>query len=310
VKGVALVIALACATEVAAQPAAATAEAMFKQGKQLMAAGKLPEACAAFEASQNAEPAISTLLNLANCREKNGELASAWGLFRDAERQTRSGTDAASKQMHATAAARATSLEPRIPHLTIVVAKDRRVDGLQIVRDSKAIEPVAWNQPLPIDGGKHVIEASAPGRTPWKMTVEVGLHDDNKTIEVPELAAQAAHKVVVVDTAPAPVPRRHERRIAPWIATGVAVGAAGAGIGFEFWARSTYNNALAEPDPVKQGSTWQSANTKRYLADGLGGVAAASGVLAIWLWMRSGDDTAVQPVVGPGNAGLVFIGSW
>lgn len=314
-RGVALALVLACSTEVAADSSAATAEAMFRQGKQLMSIGKIAEACAAFEASQNAEPAISTLLNLANCREKNGELATAWGLFTDAERQTRAGTDAASKQMHTTAAARATSLEPRIPHLTITVAKSHRVDGLNILRDGKPVEVAAWDQPLPVDGGKHTIEANAPNHIAWKSTIEVASRDDSKSIDVPLLVKLPDPDKVVADGADAPAaPRPHERRIAPWLASGLAVAAGGAAIGFEFWARSTYNDSLSEPDPVKQGSLWQSANTKRYVADGLGGVAVVSGVVAIWLFVRGGGDatpsSTVQAVVGGGKTGLVWTGSW
>ena len=63
-----------CAAGRVGAQSAAQAEALFRQGKEQMAAGKYAEACAAFEASQKAEAATSTLLNLANCREKNGEL--------------------------------------------------------------------------------------------------------------------------------------------------------------------------------------------------------------------------------------------
>jgi hypothetical protein len=76
---------------VLAQPAGAQAEVLFRQGRDLMAAGKIVEACGAFAESQKLEPAVTTLLNLASCREKNNNLASAWGLFLEAERETRVG---------------------------------------------------------------------------------------------------------------------------------------------------------------------------------------------------------------------------
>ena len=46
------------------QASGAQAEVLFREGRDLMTAGKYPEACAAFEQSQKLEPAISTLLNL------------------------------------------------------------------------------------------------------------------------------------------------------------------------------------------------------------------------------------------------------
>src|SRR5689334_5913935 len=86
----ALSIALALSGTAQAQPSGAQAETLFRQGKELMGKGQIAEACAAFDASQKLDPTIATLLNQAACREKNGQLATAWGLFLEAERQTRS----------------------------------------------------------------------------------------------------------------------------------------------------------------------------------------------------------------------------
>ena len=95
-----------------AQSAGAQAEVLFRQGRELMTAGKFNEACTAFAESQRLEPGVTTLLNLAGCREKNHQLASAWGLFLEAERQTRSATDAAQQQLHGTSQDLARKLEP------------------------------------------------------------------------------------------------------------------------------------------------------------------------------------------------------
>src|SRR5215207_2480988 len=88
----------------------AKAEALFRQGRELMAAGKLGEACAAFDASQRLEAATTTLFNQADCREKNGQLATAWGLFVEAERKTRGARDATGVKLHKVAADRAAKL--------------------------------------------------------------------------------------------------------------------------------------------------------------------------------------------------------
>src|ERR1044071_7616501 len=103
----------------AAHPSGAQAETLFRQGKDLMARGQIAEACAAFDASQKLDPTIATLLNQAACREKNEQLATAWGLFLDAERQTRTATDAATQQLHQVAVTKAGKLEPRLSTLTI-----------------------------------------------------------------------------------------------------------------------------------------------------------------------------------------------
>ena len=92
--------AILAARAASARPAGAQAEILFRQGKELLASGKTAEACAAFDASQKLDPTVSTLLNQASCHEKQGQLATAWGLFLDAERQTRNGIDEATKQLH------------------------------------------------------------------------------------------------------------------------------------------------------------------------------------------------------------------
>ena len=98
---------------------AAQAETLFTKAKRLMAEGRIAEACTAFEGSFRKEAAISTLLNLADCREKNRQLASAWNHFLAAERRTRN--DPAQLALNRTASARAAALEPRLSYLTINV---------------------------------------------------------------------------------------------------------------------------------------------------------------------------------------------
>src|ERR1041385_4972635 len=62
----------------------AQAEAMFGEGDRLMAAGKIVDACAAFEASNNLAPGAGTLIRLGQCREQNHEIASAWAAYKSA----------------------------------------------------------------------------------------------------------------------------------------------------------------------------------------------------------------------------------
>src|SRR5262249_50959378 len=59
------VLAAAVRTPAQAQPASAQAEALFRQGKDLLAKGQIAEACAAFDASQKLAPTAATLLNQA-----------------------------------------------------------------------------------------------------------------------------------------------------------------------------------------------------------------------------------------------------
>src|SRR5678815_2379807 len=167
-----------------AQPTGAQAEVLFRQGRDLMAAGNIAEACSAFQESQKLQPAVTTLLNLAGCRERVGQIATAWGLFLDAARETRSATDAATKQFHSIAQTRAQKLEPRVSKLTINVPLKSQFEGLEIARDGDRIDAGLWNRALPVDGGTYKITARAPGANEWSTQITVAAETDTKTVEI------------------------------------------------------------------------------------------------------------------------------
>ena len=54
----------------------AEAEVLFRDGKKLLKAGKLAAGCDKIEASERLESSVGTLLNLGDCRERLGRLAS------------------------------------------------------------------------------------------------------------------------------------------------------------------------------------------------------------------------------------------
>ncbi len=70
----------------AAQPSpdAALAEALFTEGRALLAAGKAAEACPKLAKSHRLDPGGGVLLNLATCLEMEGKTATAWVTFREA----------------------------------------------------------------------------------------------------------------------------------------------------------------------------------------------------------------------------------
>jgi hypothetical protein len=197
-----------------AQGVNANADALFHQGRDLMAAGKYAEACSAFEASEKADAAVTTLLNLADCREKNNQLATAWALFLDAERQTRDAADASTQRYHDTALEHANKLEPTLSKLAIDVGD--HVAGLTITRAGAPVDAELWNRSLPIDGGSYTIRATAPGYQSWQTTVEVAASGDSKTVEIPRLERELVHtqqpEPPPTPVAPAtPAPARHAR---------------------------------------------------------------------------------------------------
>jgi hypothetical protein len=316
---------IVCA-DVAAQSAGAQAEVLFRQGRDLMAANKLEEACAAFAESQRLEPAITTLLNLAGCREKAGQLATAWGLFLEAERQTRSATDTNTKKLHDVAADRAKKLEPRVSKLSINVPQNVAVKGLEILRGSEAVTPAMWSHALPIDGGTHTITARAPGKKAWSTQITIAPERDVKTVDIVELAADDAVAMPASTTNPQPddrsqpeepdepAPTTRRSRVVPIIIGGVGVGLLGGALGFEIMARSTYDDAKAEmTDQGRRDELFDSAVTKRYAAQGMA-VAGAVGVgVAVWLFVRGGDkqdSTSSALHVVPSLSGISVVGRY
>jgi hypothetical protein len=327
---VAAVVAVAGAgTGVRAQSSTAQAETLFRQGKDLISKGKIAEACAAFDASQKLDPTIATLLNQASCREKNGQLATAWGLFLDAERQSRAAGDATTRQFHQVATDHAAKLEPRLSTLTITIPAENRVGGLEVLRDAEPVDAGAWNKALPVDGGTYKITARAPGNAEWSSTVTVAVDHDAKAIEIPKLKAaalQPSHDTRPAATAEvtgAPADGRRSR-VLPIVVGGVAVGLLGGALGFELSARSSYDSSKKAKTNQDLNSEFDSAVNKRHVAEGLalGGLAAAG--VSVWLFLRSsgsgGDETTststqasrliIQPVFGPDHAGLVVGGRY
>ena len=61
-----------------------TAEDMFQQGVELIGKGKWAEAAVKLEESNRLDRAAGTTVNLADCYEHMGKLASAWTLFVEA----------------------------------------------------------------------------------------------------------------------------------------------------------------------------------------------------------------------------------
>jgi hypothetical protein len=315
--GLALALASVVGSGAAHAQPAAQAEALFRQGRELVAAGKLAEACEAFAGSQKLDPAVTTLLNLADCEEKRGHLASAWGDFVEAGRQTREARDADGQKLHQVATEHAAKLEPRVPKLTIAVSAKSRIEHLEVLRDGAVVDASTWNLPLPIDGGKHQIVARAPGATEWTTQVTIGSDGDVKTVKVPKLAPAAvvetdkqAEKTVLPPPA-APASQ------APAIGLGIgAVALLGGAIGFSLWGDSTWDQAKVEPNFTRQDDLWHSANTKRYVAEGMLGASIGCAGLALWLFLRTPHDesprstVAVEPVISGDHAGVAFSGTF
>jgi hypothetical protein len=159
---------------------AAAAESLFQEARKLMDAKRYGEACPKLAASHKLAPAVGTLLNLADCYERGGQLASAWVRFHEAiALAQRLGRPEREK----TAKERADKLEPRLIKLTI----SGRESGLEVKLDGNVLDPTVLGTPVPVDSGKHTIDATAKGKKPFGTTVDVSERARSPSVEIPLL---------------------------------------------------------------------------------------------------------------------------
>ena len=165
----------------------AAAESLFEEAEKLETAGNLEQACGKYAESQQLDPGLGTLLHLAQCYEKAGKTASAWGRYREAfELAVRAGD-----QRSEIARKRADKLEPMLSKLTISVKPQNQVTGLAVARDGVAVGAPQWNLALPMDPGPHVIVASAAGYEPFETKIVTPTTAAAQSVEIPRLAPLA-----------------------------------------------------------------------------------------------------------------------
>lgn len=326
----ALVVLLLAAGQAAAQPMSADAE--FKRGKALMADGKLAAACEAFDRSQQLEPNVSTMLNQANCRERNNQLATAHRLFTQAAIQTDRSSDVNTVQLHNVALDRAAKLGARVSIVTLDIPPSARVPGLTIKRDGNTIDPATWAAAIELDGGTYAFEASAPGYKPATTAITVAAEKDRRVFVVPTLVATETQRPVdptapPVDPTkpvepttqpidPAKPPVEHPTadaapgRTLGYVIAGGGVALAATGLVFHLLAGSVYDDARAEGNDDNQRKLWSKANTRRYIAIGTGFSGIAAIGVGVWLLVRARPEQRVrmQPAVATDGASLVVSG--
>jgi hypothetical protein len=312
----------------------ATAQALFEQGKSLMAAGNYADACPKLEESQRLDPGGGTLLAMGLCYEGWGKTATAWADFNLALSQARKDARpererAAEDHIHA--------LEPKLSKLTITAPQPP--PGLQVTRDGTALGDAEWGTALPVDPGQHVIEATAPGKKTWNTKIDVEGPGSTTEVTIPALEdapapppAPAAGGSESTSTAPATPPQPESapasdgstQRIVGLVLGGAGV--VGIGLGSFFGAQSFShwsdaknacpNAACPSASAATTGNS--AANDAKTAADVstvafiAGGAALAAGAI-IFFTAPSGPPKAgslrLVPVVGWGSAGVSLAGA-
>ncbi|MDP9150961.1 MAG: hypothetical protein M3O36_13610 [Myxococcota bacterium] len=163
-------------------PNEAAARSLFSEGRQLVKASRYEEACGKFEAARKLYLSSGLLLNLADCHERLHRTASAWAEFGEASEAAASAGRAGDQ---AEAKRRRAALEEHLARLTVHV--ENPAPNETVLRDGVAVEPSAWDSPIPVDPGAHTLTAEAHGRESWSASVEVDEPGRTVVARVPSL---------------------------------------------------------------------------------------------------------------------------
>jgi len=324
---------LVCA-HASAQDARAAAVLAYDQAEALMAAGKVAEACPRYAESQKLDPQLGTLLHLGDCFEKNGQTASAWAAFREAQEVAEKRSD----PRRSLADERVTKLTPHLSKLQINVPKSAEPSLLHIERDHVVVGSALWGAPIPTDPGTHTITVSAPAHRTWTGSAIVRADGSTAVVDVPELEvevppspeASATPKASAISPIQG-VPRADAQggstmstqSVLGWSAVGLGAVGLGVGVIFEFKRASKLSSrdeicASGDPAECPPGSQARvdeltnearSAATVATVGFIAGGVLAAGGVALLLTAPKQGaSEVALTPVVSPHFQGLVLSG--
>jgi hypothetical protein len=265
------------------------AEALFREGRELMEQNKITEACSKFAESYRLDRALGTLINLALCHEKDGKIGTAWAEFTDAAAEAAAEKD----DREGFTRRHIATLEQDLPRLRLVVAPaTASLASLEIQLDGHTIGNAGWALPLPIDPGDHTLRATAEGKKTFEMKVTVpkglGLTDAN----VPAL--EDAPKPIVVPPPPPPSNEpapSHTQRTVGFIVGGVGVTSALVGAAFGFSAislkgdrdaRCNAQGTLCDQEGIDKDGKARDAATVSTIAFIAGGALIAGGAVLVF----------------------------
>lgn len=286
----------------------ARADQLFDDGRRYLTNKEYQLACTAFEASEAADPAIGTQLNIALCYDEWGHIASAYRAFIEAERLAKLKHDNRAKAAHDKIA----ELGPKVPRLNISVTPDTDPSAL-FVLDGKEIDRAALVDELLLDAGSHSVETRVPGQPPKTTTIELhnGEHKEI-VIDVPKSVATATPPVSPAGSSAPRDPTRLYGGIG--FVAGGAIAIAVASI-VSIRARNDYINAIANcPGGLCESrdayDTTQDARRRATYMTFVGGGGVALAAVGVYLLVTShGEAQHVAPVVAPGVVGVAIGGA-
>ncbi len=331
-----LALALTFGHEAEAQQASpadhALAEALFRDGRKLLAEGNVPAACAKLAESQRIAPALGTLLNLAVCHTEEGKTATAWAEFAQAMAQASHAGDQEREQF---AREHAQSLEPHLSK--VVLTADALPSGLEVRLDGEALGAAVFGSAIPVDPGKHTVEARAPGKRTLSLDVNVPRQVGLTTIHIPKLEddvpappGPTSQPAAVAAPPPSqPEPGADHRgssssRTIGYVSLGVGAAGlvAGSYFGLHTFSKKADADAWCTPTACLQPGLdlYDEARTSATLSTISFAVGLAGVGIGTWLLVTSSDatvkssakalDLSIAPSVGRATGGMTLRGAW
>ena len=289
----------------------AMAESLFQEGLDLFDKGKTDDACDRFDKSQSLDPKLSTLMNLATCRERQGHTATAWEEFTEAASQAeKQGSPDRAKA----ARDKASALQSKLSKVKLVKIAD--TPGMALALDGKSLDAGMIGESVPIDPGSHHIEVSAPGYSTFTHDFTVQPGPTETPVEIPALPK-------VTEPEPKPVqppppkqeepkervrPKKPHHEISPVAIASYAIGGASLLIGIGTGAASIVKTkalpcmkcGAAQHGDIAAANGLANASNATFA---IAGVATIIGIVFTVTSLSSSNDEQAVEIVPTGDVG-------
>ncbi len=319
----------------AADPA--VADQLFKRGKALLAEGRIAEACQRFEESFELDPALGAIMNLADCLERDGRVASAYGRWGEAIELAQRRKDDRVEY----ARTRRDALKPSLSSVTVTV--QGAAEGLDVYRGNTKLAPGAYGVALPTDPGEVLVQVVRGDAVLWEQKV---------VLKESESASVVVDLAEIARVNPPPVKKRvdqkdggrggggaaragatfwSDQRIAGLVVMGAGV--AGAAVGFTFGGLASSEQGEIEAacsattppyctpdgtDAVDRAKLYADVSTFTLIGSGIVAVVGVTVFVTApfegaELEDRAGAPgprVAVSPWLGPAGGGLIVGGMY
>jgi len=194
------------------------AEERFREGERLLEAHQLDAAATALLESEQLDPQLGTLINLALCHEAMGraatamhefEVAAAWAAQRkQPDREQYARQHAAELAKHAGAV-----------HLQMPEGAGR----VTVSIDGEPIPPGQWAMPIFLDAGPHSVRVTAPGMQEQDLPFVVAAGAPVQALPIPRPVPSAVETIPMEPLPPAAEEGGDARRPLGLVAGGVGV---------------------------------------------------------------------------------------